>query len=153
MVLYKHCFLYLFWSKFDFRKLPTVLAVSSLTGLTFLSQKSTYSRNSNHRWKIREQKENFQTILAKMFWNFTVFQYRFYSPQVKQNLISTLTNLVCELSRKRLKTFLALLILLDLSKLLQLTRPRPWAPQKHVTTVFHEHNANITPQHQAPPPI
>ena len=108
MVLYKHCFLYLFWSKFDFRKLPTVLVVSFLTGLTFLSQKSTYSRNSNHRWKIREQKENFQTILAKMFWNFSVFQYRFYSPQVKQTLISTLTNLVCELSRKRHKTFLAL---------------------------------------------
>ena len=57
MVLYKYCFLYLFWSKFDFRKLPTVLVVSFLTGLTFLRQKSTYSRNSNHRWKIREQNE------------------------------------------------------------------------------------------------
>ena len=108
MVLYKHYLLYLFWSTFDFRKLPTVLVVSFLTGLTFLSQKSTYSRNSNHHWKIREQKENFQTILTKMFWNFTVFQYRFYSSQVKQNLISTLTNLVCELSRERLKTFLTL---------------------------------------------
>ena len=108
MVLYKHYILYLFWSTFDFRKLATVLVVSFLTGLTFLSQKSTYSRNSNHHCKIREQKVNFQTILAKMFWNFTVFQYRFYSSQIKQNLIFTLTNLVCELSRKRHKTFLAL---------------------------------------------
>ena len=32
-----------------------------------------------------------------IFWNFSMFQYRPDSPQVKQNLISTITNFVCEL--------------------------------------------------------
>ena len=37
------------------------------------------------------------TILVKTFWKFTMFQYRSNSPQVKRNLISSITNLVCEL--------------------------------------------------------
>ena len=32
-----------------------------------------------------------------IFWNFSMFQYRPDSPQVKQNLISTITNFVREL--------------------------------------------------------
>ena len=32
-----------------------------------------------------------------IFWNFSMFQYTPDSPQVKQNLISTITNFVCEL--------------------------------------------------------
>ena len=34
------------------------------------------------------------TILAIMFWNFTIFQYTSDSPQVKGNLISSIVNLV-----------------------------------------------------------
>ena len=50
---------------------------------------SAFSRNLNHHWKCREQKENFQTILVIIFWNFIIFLYRSDSPQIKQNLISS----------------------------------------------------------------
>ena len=70
---------------------------SFLIKVTFLSQMSTSSRNLNHHWKCREQKENFQIILVIIFCNFTIFQYRSDSPQVKGNLVSSIANLVCEL--------------------------------------------------------
>ena len=37
------------------------------------------------------------TILVIIFWNLTIFYYRFDSPQVKRNLISSAANLVYEL--------------------------------------------------------
>ena len=46
-------------SRFDFRKLATLLIASFLRELTFLSQMSAFSRNLNHRWKIGQQKKNF----------------------------------------------------------------------------------------------
>ena len=62
-----------FRSKFDFRKLSALLTGSFLIELSFLSQMNTFYRNMNDHWKCREQKENFQTILVIIFWNFTVF--------------------------------------------------------------------------------
>ena len=55
---------------------------------------STFSRNLNHHWKCREQKENFQKILVIICWNFTIFEYKSDSPQAKGNLISSIANLV-----------------------------------------------------------
>ena len=49
------------------------LLVVFLAELAFLNQMSVFSRNWNHRWKCREQKENFQTIMVIIFWNFTMF--------------------------------------------------------------------------------
>ena len=46
-------------SRFDFRKLATLLIAFFLRELTFLSQMSAFSRNLNHRWKIEEQKKDF----------------------------------------------------------------------------------------------
>ena len=40
------------------------------------------------------------TILVIIFLNFTIFQYRTDSPQVKGNLISSIANLVYELPRE-----------------------------------------------------
>ena len=37
------------------------------------------------------------TILVVIYWNFTIFQYRSDSPQVKGNFISSIANLVLEL--------------------------------------------------------
>ena len=37
------------------------------------------------------------TILVIIYWNFTIFQYRSDSPQVKGNFISSIANLVFEL--------------------------------------------------------
>ena len=35
-----------------------------------------------------------RTIVVIIFWNLTMFQFRSHSPQVKRNLISSITNLV-----------------------------------------------------------
>ena len=72
-----------------------------LIELAFLSRISTFSENLNHQWMCREQKENFQTILVIIFWNFKSF-YRSDMPQVKQNLIPSITilNLVYQLSHE-----------------------------------------------------
>ena len=59
--------------KFNFKKLSTLLIDSFLIVVTFLGQMSSFSRNLNHLWKCREQKENFQTIVVIIFWNFTMF--------------------------------------------------------------------------------
>ena len=83
--------------KFDFKKLLTLLTGIFLIEVTFLSYVSTFFRYVNHHWKCREQKENFQEILIIIFWNFTIFQYRSNSPQVKGTLISSIANLVYEL--------------------------------------------------------
>ena len=56
-----------------------------------------FPRNSNHHWKCREEKEGFEATLVIISWNFTIFQYRSDSPQVKGNLISSITNLLYEL--------------------------------------------------------
>ena len=58
--------------KLDFKNLSTLLVGSFLIEVTFSSQMSSFSRNLNHHWKCREQKENFQTNLV-LFWNFTIF--------------------------------------------------------------------------------
>ena len=57
---------------------------------------SIFYRNSNHHWKCREQKQNFQRILVIVFWNFTIFEYKPDQPKVKQNVISSKRNLVYE---------------------------------------------------------
>ena len=47
---------------------------------------------------VTEQEEKWgTTILLIIFWNFTIFQYRSGSPQVKRNLISSIAHLVYEL--------------------------------------------------------
>ena len=60
--------------------------------LTILSQVSNFYRNLNLHQNCREQKKHFQAILVIIFWNFIVFQYRSQLPQVKQNLIFSITN-------------------------------------------------------------
>ena len=50
-----------------------------------------------------QQLQSYQSYLSPaivviIFWNFAMFQYRANSPQIKQNLISSITNLVYELS-------------------------------------------------------
>ena len=62
----------LFRSKFDFIKLSTSLIDSSLIEIMLLSQMNTFSRNFNHHWNCRDKKENFETILAIIFWSVTV---------------------------------------------------------------------------------
>ena len=52
-------------SKINSRKLSPFLIGSFLTELTFLNQMSNFSKNLNHHWKCREQKENFQTVDEK----------------------------------------------------------------------------------------
>ena len=42
------------------------------------------------------------TVLVITFWSFTVFQYRTGLPQVKQSLISSITNLLYELPQRLL---------------------------------------------------
>ena len=61
---------------------------------------SNFSRNLYHRQECREQREIFQTILIIIFCNFAVFKYRSDSPQVQENMISTITNLKYELSHE-----------------------------------------------------
>ena len=77
-----------FRSKIDSRKLSSSLIGSFLTELTFLKQLSNFSRNSNNRWKCRDQKENLQTVWANnflvltrarlletlIFWHFAYYQ-------------------------------------------------------------------------------
>ena len=58
---------------------------------------STFPAKFNHRWKCTEQKKKFQTIVVIISRKLTMFQYRSESPQVKRNLISTISNLVYEL--------------------------------------------------------
>ena len=58
---------------------------------------SISTRDFNQHWKCKEQKQNFQTILVMTFRNFTMFQYRSHSPQVKQNVLSSTGNLVYKL--------------------------------------------------------
>ena len=58
---------------------------------------SFFPKSLNHHYcKCSEQQENFQTILS-IFWNFTLVWYRSDSPQIKRNLIASMTNLVCQL--------------------------------------------------------
>ena len=54
---------------------------------------STFSRNLNHHWKCRGEKENLETFLVIIFLHCTIFWYRYDSPQVKQNLIFSIANL------------------------------------------------------------
>ena len=63
---------------------------------------STFSRNWNHHWKFREEKENFQAVLVIIFWNFAIFYYKSDSPQIKGNLVSSIANLVYELPHELL---------------------------------------------------
>ena len=83
--------------KFDFKKLSTLLIGSFLIEITVLSQMSSFFQKFESSLECREQKENFQTILVIILWNFEIFYYRSDSPQVKQNLISGIANLVFEL--------------------------------------------------------
>ena len=76
MVLCKQYFSYLVQIKIGSRKLWSLLIGSFLTELTFLNQMGIFSRNLNHHWRCREQKENFQKILVIIFWNFAMFQCR-----------------------------------------------------------------------------
>ena len=92
MVLCKHYFAYLIQVKnLTLKSFQLCLFVIFLIEVTFLSQMSTFSRNFNHHWWSREQKKKFQTILVIIFCNFTRFQYRSDSPQVKKILISSIS--------------------------------------------------------------
>ena len=55
---------------------------------------------SSHPGEISPQ----PAILVKIFWNFTMLQYRSDQPQVKRNMISSIANLVCTRVAERLKT-------------------------------------------------
>ena len=47
----------------------------------------TFSRNLNHHWKCREQKENLQAIAAIIFWNFSVLaQVQFTTRKTKLDI-------------------------------------------------------------------
>ena len=54
-------------------------------------------RNFDRRWKCKRWKKKTCTLPVIIFWNFIKFYYRFQSPQVKHNLISSITNFVYEL--------------------------------------------------------
>ena len=49
------------------------LLVVFLAELAFLNQMSVFSRNWNHRWKCRDQKEIFQIVMVIIFWDFPMF--------------------------------------------------------------------------------
>ena len=98
MVLCKHYFAYSAQAKnLTLESFQLCLLVFFLIELVFLSNISTFSRNFNHHWKCREQKQNFRIIEVIIFWNFTIFQYSSDSLQVKRNFISSIANLVYEL--------------------------------------------------------
>ena len=54
-------------------------------------------KKQNRKSHIHEMSQNLPAILVIIFWNFTMFQYRSKSPQVKQYLVSSMVNLVYEL--------------------------------------------------------
>ena len=89
-------------SKFYFRKISTLLVANILIGLTFSRQMSHFSRNFNHHWKCREQKEDFQIILVISLWNSAIFQYRLdlSHGKVKRILGPSIANLLYELSHE-----------------------------------------------------
>ena len=60
------------------------------------------------------------TILAIIFWQFAVFPLKFDSPQVKQNLISSIIKVLYELSHK-LQNDLKLRVLANIRKTLTLS--------------------------------
>ena len=67
-------------SKFDFRKLSTYLNGSFLIGIFYWSKINTFSLPATllkkrlcHNCKWRDQKKNFQVILFRICWNFTMF--------------------------------------------------------------------------------
>ena len=59
--------------KFDFKKLSTLLIGSFLIEITVLSQMSSFFQKFESSLECREQKENFQTILVIILWNFEIF--------------------------------------------------------------------------------
>ena len=95
--------------------------------LAFQCQMSTFSRNSNHHWKCRDQKRNFQTIVVIIFWNYTIFQYRSNSLHVKRNFISSIANLVYELPHELSKNLRLRILgnqgILEKSQVLVKTKP------------------------------
>ena len=58
-------------------------------------------RTSNHDHRQRSMKI-FQSALLITFWHFTLLQYRFDSPQVKRELISSVTLRLCILGSQEI---------------------------------------------------
>ena len=82
IVLCKQYFAYLVQVKNGLQKAFTI-AYRQLFGRTkFFEPNKHFFRNLNHNWKCRKQKENFQTILVIIFWNFRMFWCRSDQPQV-----------------------------------------------------------------------
>ena len=79
-------------STFDFRKLSALIIHSILIELTFLSRMGAFCRKLHNHWEWRKQKKNFQISLVIIFSNFTMFYHRSNSPQIKPDLISSITN-------------------------------------------------------------
>ena len=89
-------FCHWFRSKFDFRKIWTLLITCFLNDLTFFNQNLHSFQKvelSMDKWRV---KETFQTILVIIFWHFLIILLRSESRQVKRYLISSITNLVYE---------------------------------------------------------
>ena len=89
-----------FRSNIDSKKLPPSLIGSLFTEQTFLSPMSIFSKYLNHRWKFTGQKGNFHTVMVIIFLNLAMFQQRPDWPQVKQNVICSIANLLYELRHK-----------------------------------------------------
>ena len=59
-----------------------------------LGESTHYSKCREQKKKKKERKEI--SILDIIFWNFSIFQHTFHSPQVKGYLISSITNIAYE---------------------------------------------------------
>ena len=68
------------------------MATTKNTQIYFIRNSFLYSREETFV-------ESFQTIDGKIFWQCTVFVYKIDLPQVKWNLMSSMTNFVKELPR------------------------------------------------------
>ena len=67
------------------------LGTNGLISFSDLSQNRVTFRNLNHYQRRKIQLEILQTNLFIIFWQLTVFQYKFDSQQVKRELISGIT--------------------------------------------------------------
>ena len=96
-------------------------------------------------------------ILVIIYWNLKMFQYRSESPQVKRNLISSITNLVYELSNDLKPRILGNQEKLEMPQIWVETQSSPQSLfqklkyqvfQKHVTIVFHKLIVEISEKYQ-----
>ena len=96
----RYYFAYLVQIKIILQKVFNLLIGSFLIELTFLSQNEHFFRKLESSLEVQRSKEKFSDNPARNILELYNFQYGSDSPQVKRNLISSITILVYELRHK-----------------------------------------------------